>query len=357
MASRITTSLGSFFKAKETPPPADIEAASLRSDRFRLERELDWRRLEAIVSALEKKRFGRISDKDLLELPVLYRQAASSLAVARETSLDAAMLTYLESLVRRAWFQIYGTRQSLLAWLRGFLNGGWSIAVRGIWLDICIALAVMVAGTVVGWLLVARDSDWFYVLVGPDMAGERQPGASREVLAQSLGAADNADGLGAFAAFLFSNNSGVCILSFALGFAFGIPTILLLIYNMALMGAMLWLFTDAGLGWEFAAWLAVHGTTEMFAILLSGAAGIHVGRAMSFPGKHSIMAALSTSGQRAGQVVLGAVFMLVIAGLLEGYVRQLVGSSIGRASIGSIMLIFWLTYFIFAGRSDRARTL
>src|SRR6187399_1986469 len=166
--------LALFRKAVIAPPP-DIEAASLRSDRFRLERETDWRRLEAIVEALEKNRLRRISDEDLLALPVLYRQAASSLAVARETSLDAATLTYLESLVPRA---------SLFTWLRRFLGGGWSAAVRAIWLEICIALAAMVAGTAVGWLLVARDSDWFYALVGPEMAQGRNPGASREILAK-----------------------------------------------------------------------------------------------------------------------------------------------------------------------------
>lgn len=350
ITSSIGNSLGGFFKRKEIEPPADIEAASLRSDRFRLERELDWRRLEEIVSALEKKRLRRISDEDLLELPVLYRKAASSLAVARETSLDAAMLGYLESLVRRAWFQIYGTRQSLFSWLRSFLGGGWSAAVREIWLDICISLAVMIAGAVVGWLLVARDSDWYYALIPGSRADGRQPGASRETLEETLGVADNAEGLSMFAAFLFSNNSGVCILAFALGFAFGIPTILLLIYNMASLGAMLWLFSEAGLGWEFSAWLTVHGTTELFAIMLSGAAGLHVGRAMAFPGKLSILKSLSTAGQRAGQIVLGCVLMLVIAGLLEGYARQLVGSPIGRVGIGVTMLVFWLSYFLFAGR-------
>ena len=68
-----------LFRKPEVVPVPDIEAASLRSDRFRLERESDWRRLEGIVVCLEKNRLGRISDDDLLALPVLYRQAASSL--------------------------------------------------------------------------------------------------------------------------------------------------------------------------------------------------------------------------------------------------------------------------------------
>ena len=89
-----------------------IEAAALRSDRFRLEREGDWQRLEAIVSRMEAGRMRRLSDDDILALPVLYRTVASSLSVARETSLDAATLAYLEGLVQRAWFLVYGPRRN-----------------------------------------------------------------------------------------------------------------------------------------------------------------------------------------------------------------------------------------------------
>lgn len=344
-----------LFTRKTIEPPPAIEAASLRSDRFRLERQTDWQRLEAIVEALEKNRPGRISDEDLLDLPVLYRKAASSLAVARETSLDAATLAYLEALVRRAWFQVYGPRTGLFAWLRGFLGGGWSAAVRDMWLDICIALAVMVAGTVVGWLLSAGDNEWYYRLVPGGMAGGRQPGASAQDLASTLEATPDASGLTMFAAYLFSNNSAVCILAFALGFCFGIPTLLLLVYNMAMLGAMLWLFDGAGLTWEFAAWLSVHGTTELFAILLSGAAGLHIGRAMAFPGNRSIMAAAAASGRRAAQVMAGCIIMLVIAGLLEGYARQLVGTMEARATIGGVMLALWLAYFILVPRPRNLR--
>jgi uncharacterized membrane protein SpoIIM required for sporulation len=332
----------------------DIEAASLRSDRFRLEREQDWRRLEAIVICLEKNRLRRISDEDLLALPVLYRQTASSLAVARETSLDAATLAYLESLVRRAWFQVYGPRITLFGWLRRFLGGEWSAAVRAMWLELCIALAVMVAGTVVGWLLVARDSDWYYALVPGEFADARRPGASREALAEALtGTGGDGDGLTVFAAYLFSNNSSVSILAFALGFAFGVPTLLLLVHNMAVLGAMLWLFFDAGLGWQFVAWLSVHGTTELFAILLAGAAGLHIGRTMAFPGDRSVVAAAAASGRRAALVMAGVVLMLAVAGLLEGYARQLVEDPVSRGAIGATMLAFWIAWFALMGRKRK----
>ena len=334
-------------------PDRAIEAAVLRSDRFRLEREGEWRRLDEVLTRMEKRRLGRVSDDDLLTLPALYRTAASSLAVARETSLDAATLAYLEALVQRAWFQVYGPRQGLAAWLRGFLAGGWPRAVRDIWLDICIALAVMVAGTIVGWLLVASDEDWYYALVPAGMGDSRVPGASREALAETLGSTGDAEGLSAFAGFLFYNNASVAILAFALGFAFGIPSLLLLVHNMAMLGAIWWLFDGVGLGVELAAWLSVHGTTELFAILLAGAAGLHIGRSMAFPGSRSVLGAAAAAGRRASLVMAGVILMLVLAALLEAFPRQLVESTGARFAIGGAMLAGWIAYFTLAGRNQK----
>lgn len=337
--------LTSWFRSTEIAAPADIESAALRSDRFRLERETDWLRLEEIVVRMEKGGLRRIDDDDLLALPTLYRTAASSLSVARETSLDAATLGYLESLVQRAWFQVYGPRKGFFAWFREFILGGWSRAIRAIWLDICIALFVMVAGTVVGWLLVARDTDWYYRLVPTSLADTRVPGASREDLLATLDVEEQTGGLSTFAAMLFSNNAGVCILAFALGFAFGIPSLMLLVHNMAMLGAMLWLFAEAGLIVEFSAWLSVHGTTELFGILLAGAAGLHIGRSMAFPGDKGVLEAAATSGRRAAVVMVGVTIMMVVAALLEAFPRQLVEGAESRFVIGGVFLAFWLAYF------------
>jgi uncharacterized membrane protein SpoIIM required for sporulation len=338
-----------------TPSANAIELAALRSDRFRIEREADWQRLEAIVTRMEKGRLRRIPDEDLLALPGLYRTVASSLSIARETSLDAATLAYLEALVQRAWFVVYGPRSSLTEWLRGFLGGGWSAAVRGIWLDIVVALAVMVAGVVVGWLLVSHDPEWYFALMSREMAGPRVPGATPEALRATLFGDSKQEGMSVFAAKLFSNNAQVSILAFALGFAFGIPTLLLLVHNLALLGAMAWLYHGAGLLTDFAGWICVHGTTELFAILLAGAAGLHIGRAIAFPGERPILQATAEAGRRAALVMAGVVLMLVVAALLEGFARQLVDDTFGRFAIGGFMLAGWCAYFFAFGRGAGRR--
>lgn len=333
---------------------AAIEAAALRSDRFRQQREGDWQRLEAIVLRMEAGRLGKLSDEDVLALPVLYRTVASSLSVARETSLDAATLGYLEGLVQRAWFLVYGPRVGLFGWFRRFLGGEWSRAVREIWVDILIALAVMVAGALVGWLLVAGDPEWYFALVPEQFVDARVPGASREVLHGTLFGNSDQESLSAFSAYLFSHNAQVAILAFALGFAFGIPSLLLLVQNTAVMGAMLWLYHGQGLTLDFAAWLSVHGTTELFAILLAGAAGLHIGRAIAFPGQQSVLASAAAAGQRASQVMAGVVLMLVVAAVLEGFARQLIDDTFGRLAVGTSMLLLWLAYFaVFRRKSNR----
>ncbi|MEO7248431.1 MAG: stage II sporulation protein M [Novosphingobium sp.] len=340
-----------LFNRKAAVQEAAITAAALRSDRFRQDREGDWNRLEAIVRRMESGRLRKISDEDLLALPVLYRTVASSLSVARETSLDAATLAYLDGLVQRAWFLVYGPRTGFAAWLRRFLGGGWSAAVRGMWFDVLIAFAVMVAGTVAGYLLVSHDPDWYFSLVPGQFLDTRVPGASYDALKSTLFGHKDEQALSVFATYLFSNNAQISILAFALGFAFGIPSLLLLVQNTATLGALLWLYHGKGLTLDLVGWLSVHGTTELFAILLAGAAGLHVGRAIAFPGTSGVMQSVRLAGQRAAAVMTGVVLMLVVAATLEGFARQLIDNTEGRLTVGISMLVIWLGYF-FAFRRD-----
>jgi len=121
------------------------------------------------------------------------------------------------------------------------------------------------------------------------------------------------------------------------------------------MGAMIWLYHGQGLTIDFLGWLAVHGTTELFAILLAGAAGLHIGRSMAFPGARPVAQAAAEAGRRAATVMTGVVLMMVVAAVLEAFPRQLVDNTPGRFAIGGFMLVFWLVYF-YALRPGRTRS-
>ncbi|MCC3263355.1 stage II sporulation protein M, partial [Paenibacillus polymyxa] len=85
-------------------------------------------------------------------------------------------------------------------------------------------------------------------------------------------------------------------------------------------------------------WLAIHGTTEMFAIMISGAAGMRIGTAIAFPGRRSRMAALVAAGRTSAIAVAGVVLMLGVAAILEGIGRQVVTSDGLRLGIGMAVL-------------------
>jgi uncharacterized membrane protein SpoIIM required for sporulation len=318
--------------------------------RFRAEREADWARLEALLDTVEKKSARRLSSADLIELPRLYRATLSALSIARETSLDASMIAYLESLSTRAYFILYGCREPLWRQIAGFFAGGWSAAVRGIWPELLLITALFVGSGVAGYLLVIGDPGWFNAIVPGELAGGRDMQASVATLRESLYGKSDSSGLEVFATYLFTHNAQIAIMAFALGFAFGIPTFFLIAQNGIMLGAFYAVFASKGLAYGFTGWLMIHGTTELSAIVLAGAAGLHIGRAVAFPGARSRLAAAGAAGRRGALVMIGVVLMLLVAGLLEGFARQLVTADGARYAIALVMFALWVGYFALAGR-------
>jgi len=124
-----------------------------------------------------------------------------------------------------------------------------------------------------------------------------------------------------------------------------VATVLLIAYNGLMLGAFLAVFAAKGLGMQAAGWLTIHGTTEIFAIILSGAAGFRIGTAIAFPGRAARTDFAFTVGRQASVAMAGAVVMLIVAGLLEGIGRQTVQVDWERYAIGLTVLTGWLTYF------------
>ncbi|ARS27780.1 stage II sporulation protein M [Sphingomonas sp. KC8] len=321
--------------------------------RFRDAHEGDWRRLEHLLAIAEQRSLKALDDDELMALPVLYRQALSSLSVARETSLDRALVEYLESLCARAYFFLYGVRTSAGTRLAQFFLHDWPAAIRALWPETIAALLLTLAGMVAAYVLVAHDSTWFYSIIPADLASGRDPTASAAQLRDTLYGGGGQDGLSIFATFLFTHNAQVAILAFALGFAFGVPSALLLVYNGCMMGAFFALFVPHGLGVALGGWLAIHGTTEMLAIILSGAAGLRIGRAIAFPGQRSRLRAASDAGKGSATAMAGVVVMLMVAGLLEGIGRQRIDADAIRYMIGGAMLLLWLAYFYAPRKAGR----
>ena len=53
-------------------------------------------------------------------------------------------------------------------------------------------------------------------------------------------------------------------------------------------------------------------------------------------------------------VMIGVILMLLVAGLLEGFARQLVIDDSARLAVGGFMLALWTLYFTVGGRRGKA---
>jgi uncharacterized membrane protein SpoIIM required for sporulation len=324
----------------------------LKSVEFRRERERSWRHLEAILSRVERSGVRSLSAEDLLRLPSLHRAALSSLSVARTISLDRNVVEYLESLASRAHFAVYGTKRPLREALADFFARRLPRALRRHAVHAAIAAGALGLGALAGHLLVQADPERYYSLVSADLAGGRDPGASTESLREALYSREHEAGeLTFFSSYLFTHNARVGMLAFALGFAAGVPTLLLLAVNGLTLGAFSALYAGRGLAVEFWAWVLPHGVPELAAVVLCGAGGLVLAEALVFPGRHSRRTNLGLRGRDAAVLFVGAGLLLLVAALVEGVFRQTVHDVHARYAVALAGLAGGAAYASLVGRT------
>lgn len=328
-----------------------MDEISIRSARFRAEREADWIRLDEIVGRTERRGVRSLSFEDARDMAVLYRQAVNSLSVAREISLDKGLLIYLEALCARAYLAVYAPQENLAGLIRRTFWHAIPDAMRRSGIPLLLGFLAMFLGAVTGYLLFAADNTWYNTFMPGSLAGGRGITSSREDLLSVIygGEGSAIDHLASFAAYLFSHNTQIAIFAFALGVFVCLPSAMLAAYNGLILGVFVGLHVDRGIGYDIFAWLSIHGVTELSAICIATAGGFRLGLAVLFPGRRSRRSALRHEGRDAVLLAIMAAIMLLVAGLLEGFGRQMIQDPEIRIAVGWGMGALWLSYVLFAG--------
>ncbi len=328
----------------------------IRSSRFRAEREASWTALEQLVAQAETAGVQSLGYDGARDLASLYRQAMNSLSLARAISMDRALEDYLAALCARAYLVVYAPQESIRGVVGDFLARRVPQTVRRAWLPLLIGFLAIMLGALTGYALFLQDQSWFFTFVPGALADGRAPGASVEFLRGTLFDTDNRvdEGLGLFATFLFSHNTQIAIFIFALGVFFAFPSFVLTYSNGLMLGALVALFAEAGLAVEAAGWLSIHGVTEIAAIAIACAGGAQLGLAMLLPGRLTRREALRHAGRDAVTLVVLAGLMLIVAAVIEGFLRQTVQSTGWRLAIGWGIGLLWLGWFLLGGRDRTA---
>ena len=122
------------------------------------------------------------------------------------------------------------------------------------------------------------------------------------------------------ATLIFTNNIQVSFLAFSGGVLVGLGTVYVLISNGLALGGVLGaaqFYGVAPLLWSF---ISPHGYLELTCIVIAGAAGLMLGDALLRPGLLLRREALARASRQAVELVMGAAPVLIVAGLIEGFV-------------------------------------
>ena len=145
--------------------------------------------------------------------------------------------------------------------------------------------------------------------------------------------------------------------AFALGAVFGLGTLYVLAFNGASFGAIIALTYRAGFGNDLLLGFVIsHGVIELTCIFIAGGAGLLIGTALLMPGNLSRADALKSRGMEAVRLIIGCVPLLVVAGIIEGFISPQPIPAVIKIGIGLLTGITLYSYLLLAGREVSSET-
>ncbi len=303
-----------------------------------------WERLTALMNRAQSS-ITALSAEELRELGHLYRQATSDLAVARRDFGQHPVCDYLNSLVARAHSMIYRERGARMRYMLDFFTITFPRAFRATWGYTLASFLMFMLPALVGFGIAYHDPETLSLLI-PGIEGVIADIRAEREWWKSI----NDQGRAASASLIMTNNIRVSFLAFVGGILFGTLTLYVLAMNGMLLGGVAGTAQFFGFADNLWGFVAAHGVLELSVIFVAGGAGLQLGWSVLRPGLLTRRAALVVAARRAVQLLLGCVPLLVIAGIIEGFISP---SDLPLAfkltvALGSGIVLYG--YLILAGR-------
>jgi uncharacterized membrane protein SpoIIM required for sporulation len=322
--------------------------------RFVAERAERWRELGALLDRAEREGLRRLPGPDVRRLGALYRTAASDLAAARTLGCSEDTVRHVNRLCATAHDLVYASRRrspagAVVLALRDDLAPllrrtiGWHLAAAGV----CL-LAALAA-----YVVLRQDPEMADRTFGPVFRQRAERAAAMPEDARRY-----LELRGAFAPFLswgiIANNVTVSLVLFACGAATVVVGAISLLVNGVMLGGAFAIFADVGVPGVLGTFVAAHGPLELMALWIAGGAGLRVGLSWMLPGRRSRLAAFQESGREALTLLLGTTLMLVVAGVIEGFVSPSALPAAVKVAVGAATGGAFLAWAAVAGRRRAA---
>jgi uncharacterized membrane protein SpoIIM required for sporulation len=131
------------------------------------------------------------------------------------------------------------------------------------------------------------------------------------------------------------NNLYVGARCYVYGIFLGIGTFYVMLQNSIMLGSFQYFFYQQGVFWESVRGIWIHGSMEIFGIVIESTAGFILGASILFPKTYSRMNSLKIGFKNSFKIFLSTIPFTIAAGFLEGFITRY-----------SIDMPHWLSVFI-----------
>ena len=276
------------------------------------QRKAHWDRLEALIKSCAHRGVSGLGRADLRELALLYRQTAADLSVVREDPSGAALAAYLNTLLGRAHNLIYSGDPPKARGIVHFYSRVFPAIFRQTAVYTLAATALFALGFFAGATLAWTDPGFERVVLGSAMVDTIERG---QMWTHSIvGVKPLASSA------ITTNNLSVSFAAFAGGILAGLGTVYIMLFNGVLIGTVAVACHRAGLSVPLWSFIAPHGALELPAIFIAGGAGLVLAKGLLAPEFLSRKDSLARGAALAVRLLLGVIPLLIVAGLIEGFV-------------------------------------
>lgn len=340
--------------ARRSASGAEGSGASARATSLVRRRGPRWDRYRELVERAQSEGLAGLGEEDVSRFATEYRAVAADLARARTYGGSPELLYTLERLVGAGHNLLYRSGGRSLRRLWRWLSRGFPALVRTRWRAIALAAAFLVLPGIVSYAVVGAEPSRARAVLPAAMIARAEEGSQRE--AEGRGYVDVPDVyMPLMASGVIANNVQVTFLAFAGGILAGAGTVLILLFNGVMIGSVAGLFGAHGVGLQLWSFVLPHGVVELTAIAIAGGAGLWLGSALVLPGRRTRRDALVERGREAVSLLAGTVLLLVIAGVVEGFVSPSPLPRAGKLLFAGVTALVLAGYLAVAGRDEEAR--
>lgn len=306
-------------------------------------RKPHWDRLQSLVEQCGNRGITNLNRTELREFGLLYRQVAADLSILRQDRTGAHYARYLNQLLGRAHSIIYTGKKTSFRTLLSFFTEEWPALLWGMRGYLAVVCSIFLLCGMAGAILTLYNPDFSLQVLGPRMIDsiDRHEMWTNSIVSIKPMASSA----------IMTNNISVCFMTFAMGVTAGLGTLFMIAFNGLLMGVVGAACGTHGMSISLWSFVAGHGSLEIPAIFISGAAGLRLASGLLFTGRLSRRESFRLAGTEAVKLELGTIPLLVVAGLIEGFVSPLAISPVLKFALGAALFTALLAWISLGRRS------